>query len=52
MGINFQVWAKHRLNAGPVEGKLTISHWPSPEEQAYEFLSRHGLADSQRQVRG
>jgi hypothetical protein len=53
MGINFQVWAKNiGLNAGPIEGKLTISHWPSPSEQVYEFFPDMVLADSQRQVRG
>jgi hypothetical protein len=53
MGIDFQVWAKNvGLNAGPIEGKLTISHWPSPNEQVYEFFPDMVLADSQRQVRG
>jgi hypothetical protein len=53
MGINFQVWAKNiGLNAGPIEGKLTISHWPALSEQVYEFFPDMVLAGSQRQVRG
>jgi hypothetical protein len=53
MGINFQIWAKNvGLNAGPVKGQLTISHWPSLSEQVYEFFPDMVLAGSQRQVRG
>ncbi|NLG06708.1 MAG: hypothetical protein GX559_03375 [Candidatus Pacebacteria bacterium] len=53
MGIDFRLWAKNiGLNAGPVAGKLTISHWPSPAEQEYEFYPDMVLANSQRQVRG
>ncbi len=53
MGINFQVWVKNvGLNAGPIRGELTISHWPSPKEQVYEFYPDMVLAGSQRQARG
>ena len=53
MGINFQIWAKNTgFNAGPIEGKLVVSHWPSPKEQVYEFYPDMVLANSQRQVRG
>lgn len=53
MGINFQVWAKNiGLNAGPIRGKLMISHWPSPKEDIYEFYPDMVLAGSQRQARG
>lgn len=53
MGINFKIWVKNiGLNAGPIRGKLSVSHWPSPEKQVYEFYPDMVLADSQRQVRG
>jgi hypothetical protein len=53
MRIDFQILAKNiGLNAGPIRGKLTVSHWPSPKEQVYEFYPDMVLADSQRVVRG
>lgn len=53
MGINFQVWAKNvGLNAGPITGKLVISHWPNPKQETFEFYPDMILANSQRQVRG
>jgi hypothetical protein len=53
MGIDFKVWAKNiGLNAGPIIGKLSVSHWPSPEEQVYEFYPDMVLVGDQRQVRG
>jgi hypothetical protein len=53
MGVNFKIWAKNiGLNAGPIRGQLTVSHWPSPQEQVYEFYPDMVLTASQRPVRG
>jgi len=51
--INAQIRAKNiGLNAGPVTGKLEISHWPSTQIKTYELYPDMVLANSERLVRG
>lgn len=53
MGVRWQIMARNiGLNAGPISGQLSISHWPSPTVTTYELYPDMVLANSQRQVRG
>ena len=50
--LRWQIMVRNTgFNAGPIEGQLTISHWPAREDTVYRLYPDMVLADSQRPAR-
>ena len=50
--LRWQIMVKNAgFNAGPIEGQLTISHWPAKEDAVYQLYPDMVLANSQRPAR-